>query len=66
MDNADQTKGKLKQALGDLTDDKDLKRQGKADEAAGKVKKVVRNSGRKVEGLVDKVKDKVKDKASKS
>ena len=59
MDNADQTKGKVKQALGDLTDNKDLKRQGKADEAAGKVKKVVKNSGRKVEGLVDKVKDKV-------
>ena len=66
MDNADQTRGKLKQALGDLTDNKDLKRQGKVDEAAGKVKKVVRDSGRKMEGLVDKVKDKVKDKASKS
>ena len=58
MDNTDQTKGKVKQALGDLTDNKDLKRQGKADEAAGKVKKVVRDSGRKVEGLVDKMKDK--------
>ncbi len=58
MDNTDQAKGKVKQALGDLTDNKDLKRQGKVDEAAGKVKKVVKDSGRKVEELVDKVKDK--------
>ena len=58
MDNTDQAKGKVKQALGDLTDNKDLKRQGKVDEAAGKVKKVVKDSGRKMEELVDKVKDK--------
>ena len=45
---ADQAKGRIKQAAGDLTDDKDLKREGKVDEAAGKVK----------EG-VDKVKDKL-------
>ena len=45
---ADETKGRIKQAVGDLTDDKDLKREGKVDEAAGKVK----------EG-VDKVKDKL-------
>ena len=44
----DQTKGRVKQAVGDLTDDNDLKREGKVDEAAGKVK----------EG-VDKVKDKL-------
>ena len=44
----DQAKGRIKQAIGDLTDDKDLKREGKVDEAAGKVK----------EG-VDKVKDKL-------
>jgi uncharacterized protein YjbJ (UPF0337 family) len=44
----DQAKGRVKQAVGDLTDDKDLKREGKVDEAAGKVK----------EG-VDKIKDKL-------
>ena len=44
----DQAKGRVKQAVGDLTDDKDMKREGKVDEAAGKVK----------EG-VDKVKDKL-------
>ena len=44
----DQAKGKIKQAVGDLTDDNSLKSEGKVDEAAGKVK----------EG-VDKVKDKL-------
>jgi uncharacterized protein YjbJ (UPF0337 family) len=34
----DQAKGRVKQAVGDLTDDKDIKREGKVDEAAGKVK----------------------------
>jgi uncharacterized protein YjbJ (UPF0337 family) len=44
----DKTKGRIKQAIGDLTDDDDMKREGKVDEASGKVK----------EG-VDKVKDKL-------
>jgi uncharacterized protein YjbJ (UPF0337 family) len=35
---ADQAKGRVKQAVGDLTDDKDIKREGKVDEAAGKLK----------------------------
>ena len=42
----DQAKGRIKQAAGDLTDNDDLKREGKADETAGKVK-----------GAVDKVAD---------
>ena len=40
---ADKVKGRVKQAAGDLTDDKDLKREGKVDEAAGKVKDAVDN-----------------------
>jgi uncharacterized protein YjbJ (UPF0337 family) len=44
----DQAKGRIKQAVGDLTDDDEMKREGKVDETAGKVK----------EG-VDKVKDKL-------
>lgn len=43
----DKLKGKLKQSAGDLTNDKDLHREGKVDEMAGKAK-----------DLVDKVKDK--------
>ncbi len=56
--NLDQAKGRVKQAVGDLTDDKDLKREGKADEAAGKAKEFVEDAKDKVEDLVDKVKDK--------
>lgn len=47
---SDEAKGRIKQAVGDLTDDKDLKREGKVDEGAGKVKQAV-----------DKVKDKLTD-----
>ncbi len=50
---ADQAKGRVKEALGDLTDDKDLKREGKADQAGGEVKE-------KVGDAVDAVKDAVK------
>ena len=37
----DEAKGRIKQAVGDLTDDNDLKREGKVDETAGKVKDAV-------------------------
>jgi uncharacterized protein YjbJ (UPF0337 family) len=49
---ADKAKGRIKQAAGDLTDNDELRREGKADEAAGKVKD-------KVNDAVDKVKDKL-------
>lgn len=47
---ADEAKGRIKEAAGDLTDDDDLKREGKVDKATGKVK-----------DAVDDVKDKVQD-----
>ena len=43
-------KGRVKEAAGALTGDKKLKREGKTDQAVGKVKQ-------KVEKVVDKVKD---------
>jgi uncharacterized protein YjbJ (UPF0337 family) len=46
----DQAKGRVKEAAGDLTGDRDLKNEGKADQGAGKVKD-------KVSEGVDKVKD---------
>jgi uncharacterized protein YjbJ (UPF0337 family) len=46
----DEAKGRAKEAIGDATDDDDLKREGKADKASGKVKQ-------KVDDAVDKVKD---------
>jgi len=50
VSNFDEVKGKAEQAVGDVTDDDDLRGEGKGDEAAGKAK-----------GMVDKVKDKVED-----
>jgi uncharacterized protein YjbJ (UPF0337 family) len=53
-DKMDQAKGRVKQAAGDLTDDDELKNEGKADEAGGKVKE-------KANDAVDAVKDKIDD-----
>jgi uncharacterized protein YjbJ (UPF0337 family) len=47
---SDELKGRVKEAAGVLTGDKKLKREGKADQAAGKIKQ-------KVEKVIDKVKD---------
>jgi uncharacterized protein YjbJ (UPF0337 family) len=58
MDNdLDQAKGRIKQAAGDLTDNKDLKKEGEVDEKAGKVKEFLEDAKDKAEDLVDKVKD---------
>ena len=37
----DETKGKIKEAAGDLTGNDDLKHEGKADKAGGKIKDAV-------------------------
>ena len=50
--NVDETKGRVKEAAGDLSGDKGLKREGKVDKASGDVKD-------KVGGAADKVKDTV-------
>ena len=58
MDNdLDQAKGRIKQAAGDLTGNKDLKKQGKADEAAGKAKEFLEDTKDKAEDLVDRARD---------
>jgi uncharacterized protein YjbJ (UPF0337 family) len=50
----DQAKGRAKEAAGDLTDNDDLKNEGKADRVGGEVKE-------KVSDAVEKVKEKVDD-----
>jgi uncharacterized protein YjbJ (UPF0337 family) len=50
MANKDELKGRAKEATGDLTGDKDLKREGKVDKATGSAKD-------KVGDAADKVKD---------
>jgi uncharacterized protein YjbJ (UPF0337 family) len=46
--NTDDAKGRLKEAAGSLTGDEDLKREGKVDQAAGKVKEGVEKASDKV------------------
>ena len=48
----DDMKGRAKEAVGDLTDNDELKREGKTDQAVGKVKE-------KIDEAADKVKDKL-------
>ena len=51
-ENLDDAKGRVKEAAGDLTDDKDLKREGKIDQAAGKVKDKVGDAADKIKETV--------------
>ncbi len=50
MSNTDDAKGRVKQAVGDLTGDQDMKNEGKVDRAKGKVKDAVDKVGDKVTG----------------
>jgi uncharacterized protein YjbJ (UPF0337 family) len=51
---ADEAKGRLKEAAGDLTDNEDLKNEGKVDRTQGKVKDAIGNAGNKVKDLLRK------------
>jgi len=46
----DQAKGKVKQAVGELTNNDKLKTEGKVDEAVGKVKTAVGQAQKTIEG----------------
>jgi uncharacterized protein YjbJ (UPF0337 family) len=52
-ENIDEVKGRAKEAAGDLTDDQDLKNEGRVDKAVSDVKD-------KVDGFADKVKDRIR------
>jgi uncharacterized protein YjbJ (UPF0337 family) len=51
--NADEAKGRIKEAAGDLTGDKDLQREGKVDQAAGKAKSAVDEASDKLKEAVN-------------
>jgi uncharacterized protein YjbJ (UPF0337 family) len=57
---ADKASGRIKQAAGDLTDNKDLKNDGKKDEASGKAKDAVDNVKDKANDAIDNIKDRSK------
>jgi uncharacterized protein YjbJ (UPF0337 family) len=56
----DDMKGRAKEALGDLTDDERLQREGERDRAAGKVKDKVDDAKRWVEDKIDRARDRSK------
>ncbi len=58
MGTMDEIKGRVKEAAGALTGNKDLKREGKADSAAGKVKDVVDSAREKASDAVDAIREK--------
>jgi uncharacterized protein YjbJ (UPF0337 family) len=51
-DNIDDAKGQAKEKAGDLTDDKDLKKEGKVDQATGTVKDKAGDASDKVKDTV--------------
>ena len=53
MPNKDEAKGRIKEAAGDLTDDKDLQREGKVDQATGKTKEAIDDTADKAKELLD-------------
>jgi uncharacterized protein YjbJ (UPF0337 family) len=57
---ADQLKGKVKQAAGDLTDDEKLQDEGVADEAGGDVQEGFGRGRRKVGEAIEDLGDKLK------
>jgi uncharacterized protein YjbJ (UPF0337 family) len=50
MSKSDDAKGRLEEAAGDLTDNDDLKREGKIDRAAGSVKEKVDDAADRAKG----------------
>lgn len=57
----DKAKGHVKEAVGDLTDDERLEREGKLDQVSGDVKGTAEDAKDKVEEGVDAVRDRLKD-----
>jgi uncharacterized protein YjbJ (UPF0337 family) len=57
---AKEVKGRVKQGLGDLTDDENLKDEGVADEAEGTVQEGFGRAKRKVGETIEEVGEKIK------
>lgn len=55
--NMDEAKGRMKEAAGDLTEDEDMKREGKMDRAGATVKDKMETVTDKVGDAVDNLKD---------
>jgi uncharacterized protein YjbJ (UPF0337 family) len=65
MTNPDELKGRAKEAAGALAGDEDLRREGLADQAAGRAQERVEEVKDKVTGGLDEAKEKVEEAAGK-
>ena len=61
MTDSTELKGRAKQAAGDLTGDKDLKREGSVDRAAGSSKENIDNAADSAKDKLDNAANKVKE-----
>ncbi|MDR4632551.1 CsbD family protein [Staphylococcus aureus] len=52
----EQAKGNVKETVGNVTDNKELEKEGQQDKATGKAKEVVENAKEKATDFIDKVK----------
>jgi uncharacterized protein YjbJ (UPF0337 family) len=57
----DEAKGRVKQAAGDLANDKSLHREGTADRAGAKVKNATSKAKEKIDETVDRVTNAIRD-----
>jgi uncharacterized protein YjbJ (UPF0337 family) len=53
MPGSQETEGRIKEAAGDLTGDKDLQREGKIDQASGKAKDAIDDAGEKAKDVLN-------------
>jgi uncharacterized protein YjbJ (UPF0337 family) len=49
----EEMKGRVKEAAGDIADDKDLQREGRSDQRSAKVKRTVDDAADKLKDFVD-------------
>ena len=57
----DKAKGHVKEAVGDMTDNERLEREGKLDRASGEAKGRIDDAKDKIEEGVDEVRDRLRD-----
>ena len=53
MPDSQETEGRIKEAAGDLTGDKDLQREGKIDQASGKAKDAIDDASQKAKDALN-------------
>lgn len=56
---SDEAKGRVKEAVGDLTDNRKLEREGKLDQAGAKAKQKAEKAKNKADEMIDSMKERL-------